>query len=193
MLQGVCFFLSAVLTLCGNAQTREPSGQLPIDLPRSAKVEFEADAPASKLVPLMVQLLSPNGFGDSPSGTNSIPIKTPLGSINVDPKDMANLLRPIKELHIVIYTEDRTEHAKLHYLHEFLKQGMKQVTVVSDLDSLLVMREPGVRGRYLAVLEQGNRVTAARTDGLPDLGSLGQFALERLTAAGEKMKRKIKL
>jgi hypothetical protein len=170
----------------GGAQ--DHSGHLPIDLPKDAKVNFEVDAPASELVPFIAQMFSGDS-GDPGASNKTIAIKTGLGTINVDSKDLADLLRPIKELHAVSFSGDSKDSAITHYEREFSEQGMHRVATVGGSSAVLVMREDGSRGRYVAVMEQGKRVTVVRTDGMPDLGTLGQLAIEKLTEAGQRAKR----
>jgi hypothetical protein len=181
-----------VAAIFGIASAQDRPTQLPIDLPKDAQVNFEVDAPASELVPFIALLLSGQAADPTSAGPKTIEVKTGLGTINIDTKDLADLLRPIKELHLVSYTGAAKDSAIAHYEQEFSERGMRRVASVGGSSSVLVMRENGSSGRYLAVMEQGKRVTVVRTDGMPDLGTLGQFAIEKLAEAGQRVKHKLK-
>jgi len=183
----------ALMATTGLAQGPSHHGQLPIDLPKDAHVNFEVDAPASELVPFVGLLLASGGNGGSDLNSKTIDIKTFLGTIHLQQKDLVEFLKPIRELHLVSFNGDSKDSAIDHYEHEFSRRGMKRVANVGGSNSVLVMRQEGEDGRYLAVVAQGNRITVVRTDGLPDLGSLGQLALEKLTEAGGKIKNHLKL
>ncbi len=172
---------------------QEHSGHLPIDLPKDAQINFDVDAPAKELIPFIAQMMSGEGFDPTAGASRTIAIKTGLGTVNVDTKDLAALLSPIRELHAVSYSGDGKDHALEHYQHEFSEHGMTRLASIGGSSSVLIMREDGPSGRYLAVMEQGKRVTVVRTDGMPDLGVLGQLALEKLTEAGQKVKHRLKI
>jgi hypothetical protein len=174
----------------GSAMGQDHRGQLPIDVPKDADVAFEVDAPASELVPFIAQLFSSDN-GIPGAGSKNISIKTSLGTINLQSKDLADLLRPIKELHAVSFDGDEKDSALDHYEREFAALGMHRVVSVGGASDVLVMREGNNRGRFLAVMEKGRRVTVVRTDGMPDLGTLGQLALEKLAEAGQRAKHRV--
>lgn len=177
--------------LAGSSAAQDPKN-LPIDRPKGAHVLFEVDSPAEKLVPFAAKLMSGDHsfFGPAPQ---KIAIHTLLGTINVDVKDLADLLRPIKELHILAFTDDPRDGSVGHYEQEFSEEGMRRIAVIGGENALLLMREPNSSGRYAAVMQQGNRITVVRTDGMPDLGVLGQLALEKLTEAANRVREKVHL
>ena len=179
------------LAVSSLASAEDPKN-LPIDRPKDAQVLFEVDSPASKLVPFAAKLMTGDHDFFSPA-PKKIPIHTWLGTVNIDCKELADLLRPIKELHIAAFTEDPKDGPIGHYEQEFTEQGMHRVAVIGGDDALLLMRDPSAKGRYVAVMQQGNRVTVVRTDGMPDLGVLGQVALEKLTEAAARVRDKIHL
>lgn len=173
-------FVSAlVVSACAafaGAQAPEPPSRLPIEVPHGAEVTFEADAPASEMLPVLSQLFS-GGMGD-PTG-DKITIKTGLGDIDVSPKDLAPILRPIRELHIVSYS-NRGGDPFRRYGREFEAEGLERVAYGNGV---LVMRRGS--GRYAVVTKRKDKVTVVRTDGMPDLGAATHLVLEEIARAAE--------
>jgi hypothetical protein len=176
---------------CG-ATGQEEAKKLPIDLPKDAKVNFDVDAPARELVPFIGMLLSKESFDPTAGTSRSIPFQTPFGTINIATKDLQTLLEPVRELHVISFDGDGKDHAIAHYQQEFSERGMRRIANIIPSDSLLIMKSKLDDGKYLAVLEQGKHVTVVRTDGMPDLGTLGQFALEKLTQSANHLKGALK-
>ena len=182
----------AMVASCASGQTPEFHGHLPIDLPKDAAVNFEADAPASDLVTLLQQTLSGTMGDPSAGGTNKISFKTPLGTLDLDPHDVAELLEPIRELHIVSFSSKDAD-AMTHYEHQFGDEGLKKISLPVASDKVLMMKKGGSSGRYAVIYHQGDQVSVVRTEGMPDLGSIGEFALQKLCEAEFRAKHKLKI
>ena len=163
-------------------------GHLPIDLPQRAVVEFEVDAPGSELLPVLQQVLG--GEDADPlavAHSDRMKVKTGLGDIEFRTRDVAELLSPIRELHIVTYSgRDLPDDILHHYESEFAEDGLRRDATFGGGDGVLLMHRPGPAGLYAIVLRKRDRVTVIRTDGLPDLGALGSLALKTIGEAAQR-------
>jgi hypothetical protein len=156
--------------------------KLPIDVPHGATVNFEADSPGSQLMPVIQQLMDAHVI-DTGSRPDTIVLKTGLGDIELRPRDVAALLRPVRELHVVVYTLPSSSAGAdplLRHEEQFTAEGMRRVT---NEAGFLLMRRSG--DRYAAVLRQKDNVTVLRIDGMPDLGAATTIVLRSLATAAQ--------
>jgi hypothetical protein len=160
--------------------------RLPIDVPKSATIEFEADAPGSELMPVITQFLNGDLSDPTSAPPDKIKIKTGFGEIELRAQDVAELLRPIHELHIVIYSGHPMPNTFRHYEEVFTAEGMKKEPLADGAHGVLLMHRPGAAGFYALVSRQKERVTVVRTDGFPELGEVGKVILRSLGDAAQK-------
>lgn len=162
---------------------QEPPSKLPIELPKGASANFEAEG-AGKQFLTTVKLLMTGGLADpSASPTDKLTIKTGLGNVDLKIEDLAPLLDKIHQLHIVSYTVLKNEDPfKLHE-KQFTAAGLKRVAFVPGANGVLITRDIGTSDRYGIVVRQKDNVVVLRTDGAPGLGDFGKVIFEALSRA----------
>lgn len=162
------------------AQVPEGSGKLPIAIPTGATVNFEADAPGSDLLPMIRQLLDA-GVIEGGGRPETIVIKTGIGNIEMRPRDIAELLRPVRELHIVSYSLPKDAEDPIRRQETLF--GAEGLHRVANDNGFLLMRRTG--DHYAVVLHQHDMVTVLRIEGMPNLGVATNVVLRSLAAAAQ--------
>jgi hypothetical protein len=180
MLRSIAF---ASLLLSGSlygAYGQEQSRGLPIDIPKEAPINFEAEGQGKQFLGNIKHLLSGNTFDPTAPTQEFLTIKTPLGDINLKFDDLEPILEKFHQLHVVCYTLQPKEEPFSHFEKQFAEDGMQKVASAPGANGVLIMRHRGKYDCYGVVARQKDSVIVLRTEGAPGLGDLGKVIFESL-------------
>lgn len=174
--------LALVLAVAvANGQDGPPS-KLPIDVPKAASVNFEAQGSGREILTTVKHMLSGDMF-DPTAAVDKITIKTGAGNLDLKLDDLKPLLDKIHALHVVSYEALPNEDPFKHFEKRFVDLGLKRVILVPGADGLLIMRQIEATDQYAIVLRQKGNVLVLRSDGAPGLGDFGRVLFESLSRA----------
>jgi len=178
------FSLSILCMAAIAAAAQQPKPlKLPIDVPKEASVNFEAEGTGKSFISTIKQFLMANPVDPSGTATDKIPVKTPLGNFDMRVDDLAPLLDNVHSLHLVSYTALPNEDPFKHYEKEFTADGLTKVTSTPGANGVLIMRHSGKTDQFGIVTRQKENVLVLRTDGAPGLGDFGKVLFEALSHA----------
>lgn len=180
-------FASLTLTigLAVAARQDEPS-KLPIDVPKRAEVSFEAEGNGKQIFKTVTRLLNGNMSDPTAPSPVKLTIKTGLGNFDLDADDLGPIFEKINELHIVSYRALPDEDPFKHYERQFGEAGMSRVAFAPGEDGALIMRRNGPADQYGIVVRQKQNVLVLRSEGSPDIRSVGRALFEALSHAVQK-------
>jgi len=162
---------------------QEPPVKLPIEVPRQASVNFEAEGSGKQFLSTVKHLMSGDIADPTAPPADKVTIKTQYGNVDVKLDDLKPLLEKIHSLHIVSYTAVPNEDPFKHHEKQFSAAGLERVAFVPGPNGVLIMRHVGQSDRYGIVVRQKENVVVLRTDGAPGLGDFGRVLFEGLSRA----------
>jgi hypothetical protein len=175
--------VSALILLVSCAIAQDEPGRLPIDVPKEASVNFEAEGRGRDFLGSIKHLLNGNMADPTAPSADRISVKTPLGDIDLKVDDLKPLLDKFDQLHVVSYTRTPNEDPLKRYENRFSRDGMQKVTSIPGDKGILIMRRRANHDCYGIVARQGESVVVLRTEGAPGLGDFGKVLFEALTHA----------
>jgi len=174
---------AAVLLTAAMICAQEPSHALPIDVPKDASINFEAEGAGKQFLGTIKHLMSGNMVDPTAPPQDKVTIKTSLGDIDLKIDDLEPLLEKFHQLHVVSYTLRPNEDPFTHFEKRFTADGLQKVTSVPGANGVLIMRHRGKYDCYGIVARQKDSVIVLRTEGAPGLGDFGKVIFESLTHA----------
>ena len=177
------FIATSLLLACSIrfAPAQEEPSKLPIEVPKSASVTFEAEGAGKEFLTTIEHLLAGNVADPTAPPADKITIKTSLGEFDLKVKDLEPLLDKIHWLHLVSYTANPHEDPFKYHEKQFLASGLKRIAYVPGSNGVLVCRHNGDLDCYGVVARQKDTVVVLRTEGAPGLGDLGKVIFETLS------------
>ncbi len=175
-----CLLVSAGLV---SAKGQETTHGLPIDVPKEASINFEAEGEGKQFLGSIKHLLSGNMTDPTAPPQDKITVKTSVGDIDLRVEDLAPLLDKFHQLHVVCYTLQPHEDPFAHFEKRFTADGLQKVASVPGANGVLIMRHRGKYDCYGIVARQKDSVIVLRTEGAPGLGDFGKVIFESLTHA----------
>jgi len=177
--------IAGLLLLIGTApETRqEPPIKLPIDLPKDASVNFEAEGAGKQILTSVKHMLAGNMTDPTAPPADKLSVKTPMGNVDIKIDDLAPLIEKIHALHVVSYTAiPNVDPFKFHE-RQFAADGLKRVAFTPGANGVLIMRQSAKTDRFGIVMRQKDSVLVLRSDGAPGLGDIAKALFEALSRA----------
>lgn len=178
-LAAICL-LSVTVALAQDAPSK-----LPIEVPKSASVDMEAEGPGKEFLTTLKHLMAGNPADPEAPAMDKIPIKTPLGNIDLKLSDLAPLLEKIHMLHLVTYSAVKGEDPFKWHEKQFTAAGLKRVAYMPGDNGILITRNNAKFDSYGIVCRQKDVVVVLRTEGAPGLGDLGKVIFEAISRAAQ--------
>ena len=114
---------------------------------------------------------------------DKITIKTGLGDVDLRLEDLKPVFDKISQLHVVSYLAVPNEDPFNHYEKQFTKAGLSRVALIPGNQGALVMRRNGSPDQYGLVVRQKQDILVLRSEGSPDIRSIGRSLFEALSRA----------
>ena len=167
------------------AGAQDAPSKLPIEVPKSASIDMEAEGPGKEFLATLKHLMAGNPADPEAPAMDKIPIKTPLGNIDLKLSDLAPLLEKIHMLHLVTYSAVKGEDPFKWHEKQFTAAGLKRVAYMPGDNGILITRNIAKYDSYGIVCRQKDVVVVLRTEGAPGLGDLGKVIFEAISRAAQ--------